>query len=39
MNKQYLNAVDSLTTILENDCSDNIVYEERGKTYFMNEEY
>ncbi len=36
MNRQYTNAIDSLTKILQSDCNDKCVYEERGKAYLNN---
>lgn len=38
-NKQYANAIDSFSKIVDSGCNDKCVYEERGKTYLLNEEY
>lgn len=32
----YTEAIDSFTKIIESDCSDRCVYEERGKAYLKN---
>ena len=37
--KQYSNAIESLSKILQSDCNDKCVYEERGKNYLFNENY
>ena len=37
--KKYSAAIESLTKILQADCSDKCVYEERGKAYLSNENY
>lgn len=38
-NKQYTNAIESLTKILNSECNDKCVYEERGKAYLNSENY
>lgn len=39
MHKQYTNAIDSLSKILQSECNDKCVYEERGKAFLANENY
>ena len=39
LHKQFAEAIESLTAILQADCNDKCVYEERGKAYLLNENY
>ena len=37
--KLYEDSIDSLTTILDTDCNDKCVFEQRGKSYLFNEDF
>ena len=39
IHKLYPDAIDSLTQIIDTECNDKCVFEERGKAYLFNEDY